>query len=76
MPRKHMEAHTLHHLTADQLAARWCVSAGHLANLRCEGRGPAYLKLGARVAYRLADVEEYEADRLIMPERPLEARAS
>jgi len=30
------------------------------ANLRSAGTGPAYLKLGGRVLYRLTDVEDYE----------------
>lgn len=48
------------HLTPSALAARWQVSKGHLANLRSAGTGPAYLKLGGRVLYRLADIEDYE----------------
>jgi helix-turn-helix protein len=48
------------HLTPTHLAKRWSVSVGHLANLRSAGEGPAYLKLGGRVLYRLADVEIYE----------------
>lgn len=49
------------HLIPSVLAERWSVSVGHLANLRSAGTGPAYLKLGGRVVYRLADIEEYEA---------------
>ncbi|MEV6304992.1 DNA-binding protein [Actinoplanes sp. NPDC051861] len=48
------------HLSAPDLALRWRVTVGHLANERSAGRGPAYLKLGGRVVYRLADVEDYE----------------
>ena len=48
------------HLTPSHLARRWSVSVGHLANLRSSGTGPAYLKVGGRVRYRLADVEHYE----------------
>lgn len=48
-------------LTPTQLADRWGVSAGHLANLRHHGEGISYLKIGSRVAYRYADVVAYEA---------------
>lgn len=55
------------HLNAGQLAHRWGVSPGHLSNLRTKGCGPAYLKLGTRVIYRVEDVEEYEASRIVRP---------
>ena len=47
-------------LTDAQLAARWQLSRGTLANQRSQGRGPAYLKLAGRVRYRLSDIEAYE----------------
>ncbi|WP_193608722.1 DNA-binding protein [Nocardioides lijunqiniae] len=47
-------------LTPAQLADRWGVSTGHLANLRYHGEGIGYLKIGSRVAYRIADVIDYE----------------
>lgn len=47
-------------LTPAQLADRWGVSTGHLANLRHHGEGIGYLKIGSRVAYRLRDVIDYE----------------
>ena len=47
-------------LTDVQLAARWQLSRGTLANQRSQGRGPAYLKLAGRVRYRLSDIEAYE----------------
>ena len=47
-------------LTPAQLADRWGVSIGHLANLRHHGEGIGYLKIGSRIAYRLADVVDYE----------------
>ena len=53
-------------LTTADLAARWGVSVGHLANLRSEGRGPTYCKpLGGRVLYPLAAVEAFEAARTV-----------
>ena len=47
-------------LTDAQLAARWQLSRGTLANQRSQGRGPAYLKLSGRVRYRRSDIEAYE----------------
>jgi hypothetical protein len=47
-------------LTDAQLAARWQLSRGTLANQRSQGRGPAYLKLAGRVRYRRSDIEDYE----------------
>jgi hypothetical protein len=56
---------TVHDLLTDaQLAARWQLSRGTLANQRSQGRGPAYLELAGRVRYRRSDIEAYEA-RLI-----------
>jgi len=47
-------------LTDAQVAARWQLSRGTLANQRSQGRGPAYLKLAGRVRYRRSDIEAYE----------------
>lgn len=52
-------------LTPAQLADRWGVSIGHLANLRHHGEGIGYLKIGSRVAYRFDDVLAYEARRYV-----------
>ena len=51
-------------LTTEDLAARWQVSTGHLANLRSAAKGPRFARLGRSVRYRLADVEAYEDARL------------
>lgn len=50
-------------LTPTQLIARWgnAIGEGTLANWRAQGKGPKFVKLGAKVVYRLADVIEYEA---------------
>jgi hypothetical protein len=50
-------------LTVDQLLARWLgqVSKATLATWRSRGNGPAFVKVGGRVLYRLADVIAYEA---------------
>ena len=38
-----------------------------MAHWRSEGRGPAYVKIGARVAYRGADLNTWLASRTIQP---------
>jgi hypothetical protein len=50
-------------LTDRELAARWALSPKTLANWRCAGLGLRYVKIGARIRYRLGDVLQYEADR-------------
>ncbi|KRF22920.1 AlpA family transcriptional regulator [Phycicoccus sp. Soil802] len=61
-----MEPTVCTHLSPRELAGRWRTTAGHLANLRSAGRGPRYLKLSAgKVVYRLADIEEFESERLV-----------
>jgi hypothetical protein len=57
----------MNHLNSDALAARWGVTVGHLANLRSAGKGPRYLRLGSRIAYRVEDVEAYELGCLVEP---------
>lgn len=52
------------HLNQRDLAARWGVSVRTLERWRWLNEGPGFLKLGARVAYRLEDIEAYEAARL------------
>lgn len=54
-------------LRPEHLAERWGTSTGRLANLRCAGIGPKYVKLGASIRYRLADIEAYEDARIIEP---------
>ncbi|MFN6253492.1 MAG: helix-turn-helix transcriptional regulator [Acetobacteraceae bacterium] len=51
----------IQHLTQKALARRWCLSARTLERWRWLGQGPAFLKLGGRVAYRLEDIEAFEA---------------
>jgi predicted site-specific integrase-resolvase len=55
---------TVRHLKQIELARRWNISARTLERWRWLGEGPVYLKLGGRVAYRLEDVEQYEATHL------------
>jgi hypothetical protein len=52
------------HLTQFEVASRWCLSPRTLERWRWLGQGPAFLKLGGRVAYRLEDIEAFEAEQL------------
>ena len=47
-------------LTSAELAERWGVHPRHPANLRLAGRGPAYVRLGSNVRYRLSEVIRHE----------------
>jgi hypothetical protein len=54
------------HLTSTDLAKRWGVTVGHLANLRSESKSAVpYLKIGAAVRYRLSDVLAVEAASVV-----------
>ena len=48
------------HLDQAHLAERWQMSPRTLEQWRWQGRGPKFLKVGGRVIYHLADVEQYE----------------
>ena len=52
---------TVHHLCQEELARRWRISPRTLERWRWLKQGPAFLKIGGRVAYRLEDIEAYEA---------------
>lgn len=43
-----------------ELAARWGMSPKTLQRWRTQNVGPEYLKLGKKIMYPLADVEDYE----------------
>jgi hypothetical protein len=67
--RGRLEPAAVHDLLTDaQLAVRWQLSRGTLANQRSQGRGPAYLKLASRIRYRLSDIEAYEQAGLVSRE--------
>ena len=51
-------------LKQSELASRWDISPRTLERWRWLKLGPPYLKLGGRVAYRLEDIEAYEAEQL------------
>jgi predicted site-specific integrase-resolvase len=59
------------HLNQIELADRWKVSPRTLERWRWLGQGPRFMKLGGRVAYRLEDIEAFEAEQLrqITPRR-------
>ncbi len=51
-------------LNQAELADRWRLSSRTLERWRWRQQGPKYLKLGGRVAYRLEDIEAFEAAQL------------
>jgi hypothetical protein len=51
------------HLTQTELARRWRISPRTLERWRWLNQGPTFLKLGSRIAYRLLDVEAFEAEQ-------------
>ena len=63
-------------ITTGQLAVRWSTSRSYLTNLRNQGKGCPYIKLGRRVMYREADVRQYESARRVAVEfvRPRSSR--
>lgn len=51
-------------LNQRDLALRWQISPKTLEAWRSQRRGPAYLKIGGRVLYRLEDIEAWEAEQV------------
>lgn len=51
------------HLNQVELAARWKISPRTLERWRWTGEGPAFIKIGGRVVYRLEEVEGFENKR-------------
>ena len=64
-----------HFLNQKELARRWGISHRTLERWRYTGQGPAFLKLGGRVLYRLPDVEVFEQSRLQLAVRISDAVA-
>ena len=54
---------TTRHFNQTELAARWTISPRTVERWRFTGEGPQFMKIGGRVAYRLEDVEAYEAEQ-------------
>jgi hypothetical protein len=48
-------------LTPQELAAHWRMSVRTLDRWRAQRYGPAWLALGGRILYQLADVKAFEA---------------
>jgi excisionase family DNA binding protein len=55
-------------LTEAEAADRLGFKAETLRKWRAQGKGPAYLKLGRSIRYRLADVEAWELSGLVVPD--------
>jgi len=47
-------------LSVTEAAERLGVSAAFLNKLRTQGGGPAYIKLGARIVYAVADLDDWQ----------------
>ena len=56
------------HLNQAHLARRWSLSPRTLERWRWRDQGPAYLKVGGRVVYRLQDIEAFESASAHRPE--------
>lgn len=56
-------------LSQNELAQRWRLSPRTLERWRWLGQGPAFVKLGRRVAYRLSDIEAFEATQRHAPSK-------
>ena len=52
------------HFNQLELARRWALSPRTLERWRWLRQGPAYLKIGNRIVYRLADIERHESEHL------------
>ena len=60
-------------LSEKLLARRWGLSHRTLERWRHDEHGPAYLKVGGRILYRIADIEAYEGARRRDPIMRLQA---
>ncbi len=53
-----------HYITAHQLGRRWQLAPKTLEKWRCKGVGPKYVKVGSRILYRMADIQDFERQGL------------
>ncbi|WP_254884873.1 AlpA family transcriptional regulator [Salipiger sp. HF18] len=51
-------------LKQKELAERWTISHRTLERWRWAGEGPAYMKIGGSVVYRVADIEAFVRDAM------------
>jgi hypothetical protein len=42
-------------------------SAGHMRNMRAQRRGPVFLRLKGRIRYRIADLDAWLAEHVVVP---------
>ena len=63
-------------LTQKELARRWTISHRTLERWRWTGQGPAYMKIGGRIVYRIEDVLAHEHAHLCRTEESLGRRVS
>lgn len=49
-------------------AARLGIAPATLRNIRSQGRGPKYCRVGRRIVYRVADLESYLEAHVVDPE--------
>ncbi len=57
-------------LSSKLLGRRWGLSHRTLERWRHDGTGPAFLKIGGRVVYRLEDVQAFEITLVRQPVKP------
>jgi hypothetical protein len=57
-------------LSSKLLGRRWGLSHRTLERWRHDGTGPAFLKIGGRVVYRLEDVQAFESTLVRQPVKP------
>ena len=55
-------------LRDSEAARRLSLAVGTLRNLRSQGRGPRFVRLGRAVRYRPADLDEWVERGLVTPE--------
>jgi hypothetical protein len=55
---------SIRHLNQIELSRRWGFSPRTLEGWRWFGKGPAFVKVGGRVLYRLEDITTFEATQL------------
>lgn len=50
------------YLKASEIVKRWenSISSGTLANWRCQGKGPPFVKFGSKVLYPVKELEAWE----------------
>lgn len=48
------------YLTTEELALRWRMSPGSLANWRSQNKGPSYVKVGLKALYALTEITDWE----------------